>query len=207
MSNEPPSTSPPTLPPDILDRMIRALELVEERCDRIVTALASSQIPYAIIGGQAVKYWGESVDEGAGRNTPNTDALIRRADVARSISALCEARFDCCEEKGHIKLKDRDRPTESKLVPVDGFILIEGERFRDDDLEAAPQVSGCIESPKFRVLMLEPLVKMMLVRFRTVDRVHFRDLMGVGLIDASWLPGLPAELACRLQEVLDDPRG
>ncbi|MBC7855519.1 MAG: hypothetical protein IAF94_18985 [Pirellulaceae bacterium] len=187
--------------------MCRALELVELRCDRIVTALASARIPYAIIGGQAVKHWVESVDEGAGRNTPNTDALICRADVARAISALCEARFDCCEEKGHIKLKDRDRPTESKLVPVDGFILIEGERFRDDDLEVAPQVTDCIESPRFRFLLLEPLVKMKLVRFRIVDRVHFRDLMGVGLVDETWPEKFPAELACRLKEVLDDPIG
>jgi hypothetical protein len=187
--------------------MFRALELVEERCNRIVNALAAARIPYAIIGGQAVKYWVESVDEGAGRNTPNTDALIRRADVARAISALCDARFDCREEQGHIKLKDRDRPTESRLVPFDGFIVIEGEKFRDDDLDVAPQVSDCIESPKFRVLLLAPLVKMKLVRFRIVDRVHFRDLMDVGLIDASWLLRLSPELARRLKEVLDDPRG
>jgi hypothetical protein len=187
--------------------MFRALELVEERCDRIVNAMAAARIPYAIVGGQAVKYWVESVDEGAGRNTPNTDALIRRADVARTYSALCDARFDCSEEKGRIQLKDRDRPTESKRVPVDGFIVIEGEKFRDDDLEVAPQVSDCIESLRFRVLLLEPLVKMKLVRFRIVDRVHFRDLMGVGLIDASWLPRLPPELARRLKEVLDDPLG
>lgn len=207
MSSERPSTSPPTLPHDALDRMFRALELVEERCDRIVGALASAQIPYAIIGGQAVKYWVESVDEGAGRNTPNTDALIRRVDLARAIAALNEARFDCCEERSHVKLKDRDRQGESKLVKVDCYLLIEGERFQESDLESAPMVSESIESPKFRVLMLKPLVKMKLVRFRTVDRVHFRDLMNVGLVDASWLPRLPPELARRLKEVLDDPRG
>jgi hypothetical protein len=201
------STATPTLPHDVLDRMVRAVQLVEERCDRIVGSLAAVKIPYAIIGGQAVKYWVESVDEGAGRNTPNTDALIHRGDLSRAVAALGESRFDCCEEKSHVRLRDRDRQGESKLVKVDCFLLIEGERFQESDLESAPLVSESIEGPKFRVLMLEPLVRMKLVRFRTVDRVHFRDLMDVGLIDASWLPCLPPELACRLKEVLDDPRG
>ena len=48
---------------------------------------------------------------------------------------------------------------------------------------------------------------MKLIGFRDKDRVHVRDMIGVGLIDESWLPKLPSELAERLQELLDDPDG
>jgi hypothetical protein len=40
---------------------------------------------------------------------------------------------------------------------------------------------------------------------RDKDRTHLRDLIGVGLIDASWLPKLPPELAGRLKQILDTP--
>ena len=40
---------------------------------------------------------------------------------------------------------------------------------------------------------------MKLTDFRDKDRVHVRDLIEVGLVDAGWMP--------RLQELLDTPEG
>lgn len=37
------------------------------------------------------------------------------------------------------------------------------------------------------------------------DPVHVDDLIGVGLINASWLPKLPPVPADRLQQLLDTP--
>jgi hypothetical protein len=37
------------------------------------------------------------------------------------------------------------------------------------------------------------------------DRTHVRDLIGVGLIDRSWLAKLPPVLAERHQAILDAP--
>jgi hypothetical protein len=48
---------------------------------------------------------------------------------------------------------------------------------------------------------------MKLTSFRDKDRVHLRDLMDVGLVDASWLERVPATLRPRLQELLDNPEG
>jgi hypothetical protein len=48
---------------------------------------------------------------------------------------------------------------------------------------------------------------MKLTSFRLKDRVHMRDMIDVGLIDESWLPRLPVELAARLKELLDNPEG
>ena len=46
---------------------------------------------------------------------------------------------------------------------------------------------------------------MKLTSFRDKDRVHLRDLIGVGLIDPSWLTKFPPELAERLKQILDTP--
>jgi hypothetical protein len=42
---------------------------------------------------------------------------------------------------------------------------------------------------------------------RAIDRVHVRDLIDVGLVDAQWISRLMPELATRLQELLDNPDG
>jgi hypothetical protein len=60
---------------------------------------------------------------------------------------------------------------------------------------------------EFRVLSLEPLVRLLLTFFRSPYRVHLHELMDVGLIDASWQARLPDDLAARLQEILDNPDG
>jgi hypothetical protein len=56
-------------------------------------------------------------------------------------------------------------------------------------------------------LRLDALVRMKLTSMRDKDRTHLRDLLDVGLIDASWLAKLPDELAARLQSLIDTPDG
>jgi hypothetical protein len=51
------------------------------------------------------------------------------------------------------------------------------------------------------------LVRMKLTSFRDKDRVHLRDLLDVGLVDASWLEQVPTELRSPLNELLDNPEG
>jgi hypothetical protein len=48
---------------------------------------------------------------------------------------------------------------------------------------------------------------MKLTSFRDKDRTHLRDMVGVGLIDQTWVTRYPPELASRLQELLDNPDG
>jgi len=57
----------------------------------------------------------------------------------------------------------------------------------------------------FPTLTLEALVKMKLNAFRDKDRMHLRDMIDVELIDQSWPPRFPTELADRLQQLLDNP--
>jgi hypothetical protein len=40
-----------------------------------------------------------------------------------------------------------------------------------------------------------------------LDRVHLYDMIGVGLLHATWPTRFPAQLADRLQQLLDNPNG
>ncbi len=66
-----------------------------------------------------------------------------------------------------------------------------------------PATAEAEDSADFRLLRLEPLVRMKLTSFRRKDQVHLLDLAEVGLIDASWLDRLDPVLAARFQELLE----
>jgi hypothetical protein len=46
-----------------------------------------------------------------------------------------------------------------------------------------------------------------LIANRRKDQVHLLDLIGVGLVDATWPARFPPPLGQRLQQLLDDPNG
>src|ERR1041384_3677466 len=74
-------------------RMERAVEKVQERLERAATALEQAGIPYAIIGGNAVRAWVAQADEAAVRTTRDVDILLRRADFPAAIAAMEKAGF------------------------------------------------------------------------------------------------------------------
>ena len=86
-------------------------------------------------------------------------------------------------------------------------VVFAGEKVRPEYVLPAPDVSESEQSPFFRVLSLEALVKMKLTSFRRKDQVHLLDLLDVGLIDATWCKRFPPDLAARLQELVDNPQG
>jgi len=48
---------------------------------------------------------------------------------------------------------------------------------------------------------------MKLSAWRTIDKVHLQDLIGVGLIDPTWPEKFPDPLAERLRQILANPDG
>src|SRR5262245_27886585 len=64
----------------ILDRMVRAVEKVRERLLRATSILENAGVPYAVIGGNAVAAWVSTIDDGAVRNSPDVDIIVRRSD-------------------------------------------------------------------------------------------------------------------------------
>ncbi|MBI2807944.1 MAG: nucleotidyltransferase family protein [Planctomycetes bacterium] len=188
---------------DILDRMERAVAKVRERLLRATAALNNAGLPYAVVGGNAVASWVATVDEGAVRNTRDVDILVRRADLAAVTAALERAGFVAGELLDVVMFRDGPMGKPSEAV----HLLFSGEKTRPDHLSPAPEIRTVDDPANFSVVTLESLVEMKLLSNRRKDQVHILDLIGVGLVDASWLPKLPPELAARLKAILDTPDG
>jgi hypothetical protein len=187
---------------EILDRMERAVAKVRERLLRATAALNQAGIPYAVVGGNAVASWVARIDEGAVRNTRDVDLLARRDDLPAITAAL--------ERAGFVRESDLevtmflDGPTAKPSESV--HLLFSGET-RPDHLLPAPELATTDDPAGFHVIVLESLLVMKLMSNRDKDRTHVRDMINVGLIDASWVAKLPPVLAERLQQILDTPGG
>src|SRR5947209_2735277 len=184
-------------------RMERAVEKVQERLERTATTLEAAGIPYAIIGGHAVRAWVAQADEAAVRTTRDVDILLNRADLPAAIAAMQAAGF----VYRHVKSIDMflDGPGAKARDAV--HVLFAGEKVRPDDPAPAPNINEAESIQQHRTLRLDALVRMKLTSFRDKDRMHLRDMIDVELIDQRWLNKLPPELAARLQELLDNPEG
>jgi hypothetical protein len=88
-------------------------------------------------------------------------------------------------------------------------IIMAREKVRPTDLAPTADVAEVESNPdgRYRHLSLEALVRMKLTSYRDKDRTHLRDLIEVGLVDATWPAKFPPELAARLQAILDTPDG
>ncbi len=185
----------------VLDAMERAVAKVRERLLRAATALNQAGIPFAVCGGNAVASWVATVDEGAVRNTRDVDLLVRRSDLAAVTAALGLAGFVAGVVLDVVQFRDGPEGKPSEAI----HLLFVGEKTRPDHLLPAPEIQTVPDPANFPVIALESLVIMKLMSNRDKDRTHLRDLIGVGLVDSSWLPKLPAQLAARLRQILDTP--
>jgi hypothetical protein len=185
------------------ERMVTAVEKVRQRLRRAAQALEREGIPYAVAGGNAVAAWVGEVDEAAVRNTQDVDIPLRRADLERAKTALAAAGFVYRQVSGIDTVLDGPAAKPRDAV----HIVFAGEKVRKEHSLPAPDLGPSKATPTFNVLNLDALVRMKLTSFWDKDRTHLRDLIEVGLIDASWPGRLPRELAARLQDLLDNPEG
>jgi hypothetical protein len=181
--------------------MVRAVEKVRERLLRSTAALEKAGIPYAVAGGNAVAVWVTRVDEAAVRNTRDVDILIRRGDLEAVKAALQGAGFFYRHSAGVDLFLDGPNAKARDAVHV----VFASEKVRPHEPLPNPDVSESEWAESFRVLTLPALVRIKLTAFRDKDRTHVRDLLEVGLLDATWVPRLPPELAARLQLLIDTP--
>ena len=179
------------------------MENVTRRLRRASAALDAARIPYAVVGGNAVALWVSRVEEAAVRNTRDVDILLRRADLPAARVALEAAGFVYRRAAGIDMFLDGPDAKARDGVHV----LVAEEKVREQDLFPTPAVEESEATEHFRVLSLEALVRVKLNVYRDKDRTHLRDMISVGLIDASWPARLPPPLDQRLQMLLDDPDG
>jgi len=183
------------------ERMVNAVQQVEDRLVRSTAALDTAKIPYAVIGGNAIAAWVSSVDPGAVRNTKDVDLLVNRADLPAVIKAMESAGFCYAKTFGVDAFVDGPSGRPSEGV----HLLFEREKVKESDQVATPALSESVRAPRFQVISLDAIVRMKLTSFRVKDQTHLVDLMQVGLIDRSWLTKVPPELSPRLQGLLDNP--
>ena len=184
-------------------RMERAVQKVQERLERTATTLEQAGIPYAIIGGHAVRAWVAQADEAAVRTTRDVDILLRRSDWPRAVAAMEGAGFIFRHVRGVDMFLDGPGAKARDAVHV----LFAGEKVRPDDPVPTPDVSEAEEIQNHRTLRLDALVRMKLTAFRDKDRTHLRDMIDVGLIDAATVGRLPEPLRPRLERLLANPDG
>lgn len=185
------------------ERMVSAVEKVRDRLRRATKALEEAAIPYAVVGGNAVAAWVSEVDEAAVRNTQDVDILLRRDDLERAKEAMAKAGFIYRHSSSIDMFLDGPGTKARDAVRI----VFAGEKVRKEYDLPAPDVAQGQQTATGRVLNLPALLQMKLTSFRDKDRMHVRDLIGVGLVDESWVSQLPTALAERLRSILDDPEG
>ncbi len=193
----------PVTGPFSLERMISAVEKVRQRLLRAAAALNAANVPYAVMGGNAVALWVSRVDEAAVRNTQDVDVLLRRQDFDAAKAALESAGFVYRHLAGIDAFLDGPDARPRNAV----HIVFANEKVRPHEALANPDVSESEDAGQFRVIALDALVRVKLTAFRDKDRTHLRDLIDIGLIDAPWLAKLPPVLADRLRQLLENPEG
>jgi hypothetical protein len=185
------------------ERMERAVEKVNERLRKTVGILEQSGIPYAVVGGHAVRAWVAQADEAAVRTTRDVDILINAEDLSALKAAMAQGGFYFRETASVPMFVEHPDGSAKDAVHV----VLTGEMVRINDFEANPDLSNITRTGDFQTLSLESLVRMKLNSFRRKDQVHILDMISVGLIDDSWPARFPESLASRLQTLLDDPEG
>ena len=183
------------------ERMIGAVEDVRNRLDRAVSALSKANIDYAVVGGNAVAAWVSRVDRAAVRNTRDVDILLNRTDLEAAKVAMEAAGFIFRHVKGIDMFLDGKGAKARDAVHV----LFAGEKVRSEDPVATPTLDEIDADSAFRVVSLEALVRMKLTSFRLKDQVHLQDMVQLGMVENSWKSKFSAELAARLQTILDNP--
>lgn len=188
---------------ELWQRMERAVERVNERLRKTVAVLEQSGVPYAVVGGHAVRAWVAQVDLAAVRTTQDVDILIRPKDLPALRQAMKAAGFHYRQTAGLDMFVEHPEASARDAVHV----TLVGQMIRPGDIEPNPDIEPFETADDFRTLTLESLVRMKLNSNRDKDRVHVRDMISVGLIDASWPSRFPGELGTRLRALLDDPDG
>lgn len=184
-------------------RMERAVERVNERLRKTVSVLEQSGVPYAVVGGHAVRAWVAQADLAAVRTTQDVDILVRPEDFQKLCHVLEAAGFHYRKTAGlDMFFEDPDASARDAV-----HVMLVGQMIRPDDIEPNPDIEPSETADDFRTLPLESLVRMKLNSYRRKDQVHLLDMISVGLIDGSWPHRYPNELGIRLQRLLDDPDG
>src|SRR2546428_11985019 len=115
-------------PAGLWERYVMALDAVTERLQRIVSALEEANVPYALVGGQAVAMWVATKDPAAVRTTKDVDILLRREDLPQARTAALSVHMDYLEVLGVGMFLDQEDPNPRHAV----HLIWAGEKVRPE---------------------------------------------------------------------------
>ncbi len=176
----------------------RHVEQLFEVLKRATDALSRAGIEYRIVGGLAVFLHIEQRDPLAARMTRDVDLAVDRRDLAAIAEAVRDFGFEYRHTAGIDLLIDRKQPKARSAV----HLIFVREKVRPEYIESVPGFSAAVKTEEG--LLLAPvadLVRMKLTSFRLRDRVHLKDMDGVGLITPEIEAALSAPLLDRLEHV------
>lgn len=175
-----------------------AMWRVEELLRKVTEALNRAQVPYALVGGNAVAAWVSTVDPDAVRATKDVDVLARRSDLAEMRDALLEIGLIQTDVLGVTIFVERENPSPKRGLHV----VIANEIIRPHYRHPAPDVGARVTNiAPYPVVDLPSLVAMKLQSFRPIDQAHIVDLKGVGLITPELIAALPNDLRERMSQI------
>ena len=175
----------------------RHVDQLVEVAARFAAAMSNAGIEYRIVGGLAIYLHVNSVDPLAARLTRDIDAAIRRSDIEKVAQAIKPFGLEYRHVAGVDMLVDINAPKARSAV----HLIFVSEKVRPNYLEPVPGFSPASILDGLLVAPVADLVKMKLTSFREKDRVHVRDMDGVGLITPEIEAGLPEVLRERLAQV------
>lgn len=185
------------------ERIERAVDIVKDRLNRVSRALNAAEIPYAVIGGNAVQFWVAQVDESVVRSTRDVDIILNETDLDAAIEVLKTEGFTYRHAANVSMFLDGPDAGARDAVHV----IFAGTKVRESYPESVPLIDQFETIQNARTLPLQQLVKMKLTSYRRKDQVHLMDMISVGLIDESWPARYSEQLSQRLQDLIDDPDG
>jgi len=174
------------------------LDQLHDVLKRFTSALTQAGIEYRVIGGMGVFLHVNERDTMAARLTRDIDAAVERTNLPAIIRAVQPFGFTYQHVAGTDTLVDAAKPKARSAV----HLIFVREKVRPEYVEPVPDFSPV--TPTSDGVLIAPvadLVKMKLTSFRDKDRVHVRDMDGVGLITPEIEAGLPQALRQRLAEV------
>ena len=178
-----------------------AVDRVERLLRRTAEALEKSDIPYAVVGGNAVAIWVGSVDPEAVRTTKDVDLLVDHKDVDRiteSLEAIGLTRLDL---RRITLFLDPEKPDKKSGV----HLVWSGVKVWPSNELPTPTMNQVTRSADgLRVIELAALVQMKLVADRFHDRAHIVDMYKAGLITDEIRDSLPEALRVRLDAIVSE---
>ena len=174
------------------------VEQLFEVAGRLAKALSQAGIEYRVIGGFAAYMHVNEIEPMAARLTRDIDVAIDRKDLEAIAEATRPFGFRYRHAAGVDMLIDAEAPKAHSAV----HLVFIGEKVRKEYTEPVPTFSPPVRYENgISIISVADLVKMKLTSFRDKDRVHVRDMDGVGLITPEVEAGLSPTLAERLKHI------